>query len=94
MIPGYASLPACSLGKRLIDRKQALLMSHCLHWPIIACNRALLAPSALRSSNGLLLTTARWKRCVPRARFPNLCAKPPYNRASDQESEARLQWRY
>src|SRR5262245_8150988 len=42
VISGYASLPACSLGKRLIDRKQALLMSLCLHWLIIACNHALL----------------------------------------------------
>src|SRR5262245_4744303 len=77
LISGYASLPPCSLGKRLIDRKQALLMSLCLHWPIIACNHALLAPRALRDSNGLLLTTARWKRCVSRDRFPILCAKPP-----------------
>ncbi len=50
--PGYASLPARSLGERRIDRKQALPMSPPLRWAIVVCNRAHPAPSALRASNG------------------------------------------
>jgi len=52
-------------------------MSLCLHWPIIACNHALLAPSALRGSNGLLLTTARWKRCGAQGALSEFMRKTP-----------------
>src|SRR5262245_48813011 len=49
-IPGYASLPACSLGKRPIDRNQSPQTSG----------------DALVPIHSSFADTARWKRCVPR----------------------------
>src|SRR6266511_2213384 len=50
--PGYASLPACSLGERRIYRNQT--------WVGAASGLGGLIP-IIRS----LAETARWKRCVP-----------------------------
>src|SRR5262245_28298885 len=50
--PGYASLPACSRGQRLIDRNQTPPKSPCLCRIIIVCNPAHSAPSATSVSIG------------------------------------------
>src|SRR5215470_7116949 len=63
--PGYASLPACNLGERLIDWKRGAPESYCLLRPIIAHKHTWPDPSALSPPNALLSETARWKRCVP-----------------------------
>src|SRR6266498_5776438 len=54
--PGYASLPACSLGERRIYRNQTGYVSPQVWGGLIPINRP-------------LAETARWKRCVPRG-FP------------------------
>jgi len=63
--PGYASLPACSLGERRIDWKRCALEPYCLLLAIITRKHPRPDPSALSPPNALLSETARWKRCAP-----------------------------
>jgi hypothetical protein len=68
--PGYASLPACSLGERRIDWKRCAPEPYCLPRPIIARKHPRPYSSALSPPNALLSETHAGSDAYPASFSP------------------------